>query len=176
MQFGVELPTRAIRVHHHHKKRTEVFQKERYWLAQAGFYAQPYVHNHYYATLNRILRKVNVRKSYHEWVFGVGLSRTWINSTVYSLDQQGNVSALRAQGNWHGVFTTGWYYGWDKRPRVKPFVGCSQMTFLGNNGMPYIRPAIELGCRFWSVPSEHKSFRFEERHKGRGLKKEEYKQ
>lgn len=169
-QGGVEWPSKAITIYKHRKKKVKLYQKERYWGAQAGMYTQKYVHQQWYLGGSRSLRKVRSNQRYTEWVFGLGLSRSWLNGSVYEVDGNGTVNALRMQGNWHGMFSTSWYMGWDKPQTLKPYIGIGQMSFLGNNGMPVIRPLLELGLRWKANHIPERSIETRDRHKGRGYR------
>lgn len=170
-QGGVEWPSKAITMYRHKKNKLKLYQKERYWGAQAGMYTQRFVHQQWYLGGTRSLRKVRSNQRYTEWVFGLGLSRSWLNGASYSVDDHGHVARRRAQGHWHGMFNTTWYMGWDKPKTIKPYVGIGQMSFLGNNGMPYIRPSVEFGVRLKTEKWKQPEIKTSERHRGSKGKK-----
>lgn len=167
LQGGIELPSKVVTIYTHRKKKVKSLQKEWYWGLQAGMFHQRWVQQQYYVMGTRSLRRVYPKQRYSEVIVGLGLSRSFVGAPVYGVSDQGEAQRLRAQGHMHGVFSSSCYLGRDKATQVKPYIGLGQISFLGNNRMPVIRPTLEFGVRLPATHLQAREIKSKVRHRGR---------
>ena len=147
---GVEKPFKITEVKKLRSKGLKTIYTEQYWGAGLAMYHQPYFHTNYMlqASWMHIVQKTS--GLYFETGLGLGLSRTFINSATYKVNDDGNVEKVPVPGNFYGVLNLGRGIGYNfsmkQNKPLKAFVKFDGMIFFPYQKFLYLRPAIELGA------------------------------
>jgi len=79
----------------------------------------------------------------------VGLSRTFLSGTTYKVDNNGNVTIVKAAGYFYALISIGGGIGYDfSKTKQKPFIifsKCNILMMFPYNSTIYLRPVLEIG-------------------------------
>jgi hypothetical protein len=128
---------------------TKSYTKERYLSYNLGMYHKPTFHDNFFAQLEWNLRHQRNKGFYYEFTPGVGLSRTFLSSATYEVDNTGNVSKEPMAGNFYALASLSGSVGYNLSLNTsipgKIFVKPGLIFLFPYNKLAYTRPMLELG-------------------------------
>ncbi len=93
--------------------REKVIFKDRILSVGPGFYYQQYLHTNVFLTVDYAFVRRHRRGFYRTFAPMLGVSRTFLNSTTYTVDDNGTVGQDKTAGDWR--LLTGFMWGIGKR-------------------------------------------------------------
>lgn len=149
-RFGVEMPERTIYLTKTKKSgKKREFVKDRFVTANLSWYHHPTFHDNYYLTAGWTMRRTKLNGFVTEFSPEVGLSRTFLGGTTYIVDNNGNVTIVKAAGYFYALISIGGGIGYDfSKTKQKPFLvfsKCNILMMFPYNSTIYLRPVFEIG-------------------------------
>jgi hypothetical protein len=134
------------------RKSGSVYAKFRIISVNLSWYHHPDFHDNIYLTSEWIMRRERETGLFSEFSSGVGISRTILGGTTYTVDNSGNVSRIADAGYFYGLITSGVAIGYDFSVRKKNcllvFSRVNVIAMFPYNSSIYFRPVLELGLDF----------------------------
>ena len=149
-RFGVEFPVKTISINKISKSGKEKdFVKDRFLTTNLSWYHHPAFHDNVYLTAGFTMRRTKANGFLTEFSPEVGLSRTFLGSTTYEVDDNGNVSIEKLAGYYYALVSVGGGIGYDfSITKQKPFLIFSKFNMImmfPYNSTIYLRPVMEIG-------------------------------
>ncbi len=117
-----------------------------------NYYHHRGFHNNLYLTAEWIYRKIKTKGFFPEYSAGAGFSRTFLNSPVYEVADNGTVSEIKHIGYNYALITAGAGIGFDLYARtgvpLQVFTKMDIIAMFPYNNVIYFRPVMEAGTRF----------------------------
>lgn len=150
IRAGVELPVETIyftRTKASDDKKIAV--KDRYITINLGWYHHPGFHDNIYLTGGWTMRNTNSKGFFTEFSPEIGLSRTFLGGTTYTVDNYGNVRIKKLAGYFYGLVSAGGGIGYNfektKKIPLSIFSKLNLLMMFPYNSTIYLRPALEIG-------------------------------
>ena len=125
------------------------FIKDNIITTNLSWHHQRDFHDNIYATTGWTLRRTHSNGFYTEFSPEIGLSRTFLSGTTYSVDDEGNVSIKKYNGYFYVLGCIGGGIGYDfskiKQKNVMAFYKFNILMMFPYNSTLYMRPTMELG-------------------------------
>ncbi|MBS4013150.1 MAG: hypothetical protein KGZ97_05240 [Bacteroidetes bacterium] len=151
-KIGLEYPYKYREIEKYKRDKTIIHYKERYIVISLGSYYQQGFHTNLMLQAEWTFRKQRSRGMYFDYSPVIGLSRTFIDGTTYSVDDSGNVSVVKYAGDYYGILgasiSLGYNFGMRSNRPIKMFLKPSLLVLFPYSNMIYPRPTIELGLSY----------------------------
>lgn len=130
-------------------KISKSYSKERYLSYNLGMYHHPTFHNNIFTQIEWNIRRQRNKGFFFEFAPGAGLSRTFLSSPTFEVDNAGNVSKVPMAGNFYALLSVSGSMGYNFSLRGnlpgKVFLKPSLNFLLPYNKLMYTRPTVEVG-------------------------------
>ena len=148
--LGLEIPAYSTDILRSSKKKgAKMFGRDRLVSLNASWYHHPDFHDNLYFTAEWIMRRTGPGGFFTEFSPGLGYSRTFLGGTTYEVDNNGNVSIIRAAGYSYAVAKAGVGLGFSfselKGIPLSLYYDFNMITMFPYNSTIYFRPVMELG-------------------------------
>ena len=133
--------------------REKIIFRERAVSLTPGFYYQKYLHTNLFLTADYAFVRRHKSGFYRKFAPFVGISRTFLNATTYTVDDNGTVHQDKTAGDWRAM--AGFTWGIGKRFN-SPKSGALRDLFLTLN-VPFfypnfrsvaLKPSLQIGVAF----------------------------
>jgi hypothetical protein len=124
------------------------------WLlsVNAAFYHHEYYHDNLYVTAGISFRKIKPSGFFCEFSPELGVSRTFLDGTTYSFDDEGNMEIGKPNGYFYPLLSIGGGFGYDfsvkKSLPIAVFTKLNLISMYPYNSGLYFRPTFELGVSY----------------------------
>jgi len=150
IRFGVGLPVSTTHVIQLNKSGIQkTYLNDCFITGNLGWYHQTGFHDNFYLTAGWTIRRTKSHGFFTEFSPEMGISRTFLSSTTYNVDNAGNVEVKKYAGYYYALLSVGGGIGYDfEQTRHMPFLIFSRFNVLmmfPYNSTIYLRPAIEIG-------------------------------
>jgi hypothetical protein len=149
VSLGIEYPLRKVTFFKgNHDVPFKI--KERFLTTQLSWYYHPTFHQNFFLTAGYQWRRTNKRGGFADVAPQAGFSRTFIDGTVYKVNEGGEVTRIRSAGDW---FLTGMLsfsigkelHSSSNKLNLKVYGRSSLLVLFPYNNFLYARPIVELG-------------------------------
>ena len=133
--------------------REKVIFKDRILSLTPGFYYQKYLHTNLFLTVDYAFVRRHRSGFYRKFAPFAGISRTFLNATTYTVDDNGLVKQDKTPGDWRAM--AGFTWGIGKR-FTSPKAGALRDIYLTLN-VPFfypnfrsvaVKPSLQVGAAF----------------------------
>jgi len=153
-QTGVgKLVSQNIKQINRRSGKKKMFFKDRIVWSTLGYYYHKDLHSNLYLTIDYSFLKKYKRGYYRDFTTIAGISRTFINSTVYTVDDNGKVDQKKMAGDWR--LATGLSYGYGKNFDKNQFHSLKNIYLKVNCMILYpnfrfiaLKPSVMIGLDF----------------------------
>jgi hypothetical protein len=133
--------------------RDKVIFKDRIVSGNVGFYYQQYLHTNVFLTADYAIIRRHRSGFYRQFTPYAGISRTFLNSATYIVDNNGSVTLDKTAGDWRVL--VGFTWGIGKRFNLpnKPWLRDVSLSvnvpfFYPNFQSVVLKPSVQVGVGF----------------------------
>jgi hypothetical protein len=149
-KVGIERPYKVIQVEKRNGRK--IIAKERALTLNVGYYHHETFHDNLFLLSEWQFRRQKSRGWFREFAPGLGVSKTFLGGTTYTVDDKNNVSIKKAAGYTYGMFSLSSGFGYDfsvkKDKPFKLYIKTSLLFMAPYNSFVYLRPTVELGVNY----------------------------
>lgn len=151
-KIGVEKPYKYTKIDNVRRNRIKTLYKERYLSYSLGMYHQNNYHTNIFSQAERIARRQKGKGFYYETSFGLGVSRTFVNGSSFTVSEDGGVERKPWSGNWYALASLGGGIGYNAfLARQKPYsvyLKIHSLLMFPYNTFVLPRPTVGIGVNY----------------------------
>ena len=162
-QIGIGKLLKQREIHRFKKSGVEkITTKSRFLYGNIGYYYQPDFQHNWFLTADYTLSRTSKKGFYSEFSPFLGVSRTFLTATTYTVGDNGSVTKKNLAGNWYVTsgFSTGLGVNFEK-PKLGYLKTIAAklvvQTFYPNFKFIAIKPYFQLQTA-WELPKKQTSF------------------
>jgi hypothetical protein len=166
IKAGVEYP---IRTKHFVYQVDSIFvtkkSKQRSVTLNLGWYHHKTFHSNYILTVGYLWRRTNKKRWFADVEPQLGVSRTFIDGTVYSVDANNKIDNKKSAGDWFLASQLSFSIGKElliakRKEPLKIYLRPTLILLKPYNNFIYVRPSVEIGAIYdfkglWKVKSKN---------------------
>jgi hypothetical protein len=150
-KIGIERPFSVKQIDKRKYWGVKTILKEKFLTLNVGFYHHTTFHDNLYVLAEFEKRRQQPKGMFYEFSTGLGYSQTFLDGTVYKVDDSGKVTSSTSGGYGYGMFSiaTGIGYDFSQKDDTNPlkiYLKPSILVMAPYNSSIYFRPTVEIGA------------------------------
>ena len=150
-KIGIERPFSVKQIDKRKYWGVKTILKEKFLTLNVGFYHHPTFHDNLYVLAEFEKRRQQPKGIFLDFSTGLGYSQTFLDGTIYKVDDLGKVTSSTSGGYGYGMFSIGTGIGYDFSQKddtnpLKIYLKPSILVMAPYNNFVYLRPTLEIGA------------------------------
>jgi hypothetical protein len=150
-KIGIERPFSVKQIDKRKYWGVKTILKEKFLSLNVGFYHHPTFHDNLYILAEYEKRRQQPKGMFLEFSTGLGYSQTFLDGTIYKVDDLGEVTSSTSGGYGYGMFSiaTGIGYDFSQKDDTNPlkiYLKPSIVVMAPYNNLVHLRSTIEIGA------------------------------